>query len=615
MEIYNSRDKFYKSKFGAVASGESLRLRLLVHNDAKASSAYLRVHRDGEDGIKEIPLNPADSYDDYRIYECETAFQTGLYFYSFRYLSELGEFFVTADEHNTAIISDQGNWWQLTCYDADYKTPDWLRGGIIYQIFPDRFYSSGRRKKHIPEDRFIVEDKTKTPEFRQKNGICSLGNDYYGGDLCGIREKLPYLASLGVSCIYLNPIFEAHSNHRYNTADYSRIDDMLGDEKDLKKLCRAAKKHGIEIILDGVFSHTGNDSIYFNEYRRYTSLGAAESAQSPYRSWYKFDDSRLGYSAWWGVPSLPEINEDDPSFDEFITGEDGIIKKWMKCGIKGWRLDVADELPDNFLDHIRNAVKSADSEAYLLGEVWEDASNKISYNERRRYLQGKQLDSVMNYPFADAVIEFVRGGNGYEFTEKIMTVLENYPKQSVDLLMNHLGTHDTVRILTALGYDGEQPKTRAEQSVTRLSPTEYEKGIKRLRIAALLQYTLPGVPSLYYGDEAGMEGFGDPFCRGYYPWGKENTKLVEFYRWLGSLRKEHSVFKDGEFTPVVSGLGTVAFVRENENEKLLIAVNRWCDPDTITLPDEWQSAKSLYGNPPENGRLTINSVDFAILKL
>ncbi len=614
MKLYDSRDKFYKSKFGAVASGESLKLRLLVHNDARVSSTYLRVHRDREYGITEHPLTPAENFGDYRAFECEIAFDTGLYFYSFRYLSDYGEFFITADKNKKGVISPDGDWWQLTCYDKDFKTPEWLKGGIIYQIFPDRFYASGKRKSLVPKDRYIVKDKTNTPEFRQKNGICSLGNDYYGGDLAGINEKLPYLSSLGVTCIYLNPIFEAHSNHRYNTADYTKIDPLLGSERDLKALCKKAKKYGVNIILDGVFSHTGNDSLYFNEYRRYTEVGAAESVDSPYRSWYKFDNSRLGYSAWWGVPSLPEINEDDPSFTEFITGEDGIIKRWVKCGIKGWRLDVADELPDKFLDKLRIALKSSDPDAFLLGEVWEDASNKISYNERRRYLHGRQLDSVMNYPFADAVIKFVRGGDGYEFTEKIMTILENYPKASVDLLMNHLGTHDTARILTNLGHEGEHPKTRAEQAVSKLSNEEYKTGVQRLRIAAVLQYTLPGVPSLYYGDEAGMEGFGDPFCRGFYPWGRENTELLEFYKWLGTFRKENSVFKSGEFIPVVSGLGTVAFIRESENEKLLIAVNRWCDADTITLPDDFKDGTVLYGNTPENGELRVNAVDFSIIK-
>ncbi len=615
MKIYDSRDKFYKSEFGAVASGKSLRLRLLLHSDAKVNSAYLRVNKDGTNDVFEYELAPAEVFDCYRAYECEISFEKGLYFYAFRYTSEHGEFFVTADSNKNGVLSPDGDWWQLTCYDKDFKTPEWLRGGIIYQIFPDRFNFSGKRKKNLPQDRYYVEDKTQIPEFKQKNGLCSLGNDYYGGDLLGIKQKLPYLASLGVTCIYLNPIFEAHSNHRYNTADYSRIDEMLGNEKDLKELCKAAKKFGIYIILDGVFSHTGNDSIYFNEYRRYASLGAAESEKSPYRSWYKFDDSALGYSAWWGVPSLPEINEDDPSFNEFITGNSGIIKKWMKSGIKGWRLDVADELPDKFLDNIRRAIKTSDPDALLLGEVWEDASNKVSYNERRRYLQGDQLDSVMNYPFAEAVISFVRGGDSHIFNGKIMSILENYPKCVVDVLMNHLGTHDTPRLLTRLGYDGTPPKTRAEQSVLRLSKEEYRKAVKRLRLAAVLQYTLPGVPSLYYGDEAGAEGWGDPFCRGYYPWGNEDGEIRDFYKFLGELRRSNKVFKDGSFTPLCTGLGTVAFIRETEEEKLLVAVNRWCEADRFSLPTEWENATVLYGNRPDGNMLTVKSEDFTVLKL
>ena len=615
MEAFNSRDKFYKSKFGAVASEENLKLRLSLHKNAATTKAFLRVHESGKSDIAEYEMSFEETIGDYSVFEKELSFNTGLYFYSFRYLSEYGEFFVTRNEHNRSILTADGKWWQLTCYDKAFKTPEWLKGGIIYQIFPDRFYASGKRKRLVPKDRYLVTDKTKTPEFRQKNGLCSLGNDYYGGDLEGIAEKLPYLSSLGVTCIYLNPIFEAHSNHRYNTADYTRIDPLLGSERDLKALCKKAKRFGIHIILDGVFSHTGNDSVYFNEYRRYTEVGAAESADSPYRSWYKFDNSKLGYSAWWGVPSLPEINEDDPDFTEFITGDNGIIKRWMKSGIKGWRLDVADELPDTFLDKIRTALKTSDPDAFLLGEVWEDASNKISYNERRRYLQGAQLDSVMNYPFADAIIEFVKGGNGYELQEKVMTLLENYPKQVVDLLMNHLGTHDTIRILTKLGKDSEPPKTRAEQSVASLSEEERKKALSRLRIAALLQYTLPGVPSLYYGDEAEMEGFGDPFCRGFYPWGRENNELLEFYRFLGALRRDNKVFKDGEFLTASAGLGTFSFIRQKDGEKLLIAVNRWCEADIITLPDEFREATVIYGNTPENGKLTINPVDFAILKI
>lgn len=612
---FESRNTLYKSVFGAVASGENLRLRLLLHSDARVLDAFLCVHPDNADKCFEVKMEPAEYYDEYRAYECNISFETGLYFYSFRYTSECGEFFVTAFENNIGHVSNEGKWWQLTCYDKNFSTPDWLKGGIIYQIFPDRFYSSKKRKTDVPADRYLTDNWYKQPEYRQNNGVCSLGNDYYGGDLAGIAEKLGYLASLGVTCLYLNPIFEAHSNHRYNTADYTKVDPLLGDRRELEKLCKKAERFGISIILDGVFSHTGDDSIYFNKYGRYESQGAYADTDSPYRSWYKFDNSPLGYSSWWGVPSLPEVNEEDPDFDRFITGDDGVIRRWLKCGIRGWRLDVADELPDSILDNIRQALKSERPDGLLLGEVWEDASNKISYSARRRYLLGSQLDSVMNYPFAEAVISFVKGGDGFVFMDKIMTVLENYPKQVVDVLMNHLGTHDTARLLTVLGKDGQPPRSRAEQSASYLDGAEYSKGIRRMKLAAVIQYTLPGVPSLYYGDEAGVEGWGDPFCRAAYPWGRENREMLDFYRWLGDIRKNSGVFINGEFEPVLGGLGVIAYVRKNADSKLLIAVNRWREDDTIDIPSEFSDAEVIYGARPVDGKLKIAKEDFAILKI
>ena len=265
---FDSRKTLYKSKFGAIASDENLTLRLILHNDAHVNEAFLRYHRDDLPFVSEVKLTEGDYIEDYRIYYCNITFEPGLYFYSFRYTSEYGEFFVTTFQNNLGIVAADGNWWQLTCYDKEYKTPDWLSGGLIYQIFPDRFNFSGKAKKNVPKDRYIVDNWGKQPEFRQIDSPCSLGNDYYCGDLEGITQNLPYLEELGVTCIYLNPIFEAHSNHRYNTADYLNIDSLLGDEKDLEVLCEKAKEHGISIILDGVFSHTGNDSIYFNKHKR-----------------------------------------------------------------------------------------------------------------------------------------------------------------------------------------------------------------------------------------------------------------------------------------------------------------------------------------------------------
>ena len=529
---FDSRNPLYRNKLHAIAEGENLRLKVLLHKNSAAENVYLLIKNDAEAYEKQILMTPSDFLDDYRFYECEISLEEGLYWYYFKYQSKYGEFFIKKGEHSLGFICPEGNSWQLTVFNRDYETPNWLDGGIIYQIFPDRFYFSGEKKNRVPKDRYIVTDWNKQPEFRQDDTFKCLGNDYYGGDLKGIEQKLSYIKSLGVNCIYLNPIFEAHSNHRYNTADYMKIDTSLGTKADLESLIKSAKKLGIGIILDGVFSHTGDDSIYFNKHNRYNSVGAYNSVDSPYYSWYKFNDSKIGYESWWGVPSLPEVNENDQNFTEFITGESGVLRYWLKKGIKGFRLDVADELPDKFLDNIRIALKTESEDNFLLGEVWEDATNKISYDSRRRFLRGKQLDSVMNYPFSNAIIEYLQGGNSRNLIDTVLEILENYPPQSVKLLMNHIGTHDTARILTLLGKGKIESTDREWQSKQHLTDDEYKKGVSLLKVGAIVQYSLPGIPSLYYGDEAGMQGYGDPFCRGTYPWGKEDKDLLNFYSFL-----------------------------------------------------------------------------------
>ncbi len=612
---FDSRNLLYKNKFGALAEGESLRLKVLFHKDAKILSCTLCVYDDTSGEYNETAMSPADYLDDYRFYECETAFKEGLYWYHFKYTTPIGEFYVKKCDRSKGLISDDGDSWQLTVYSKDFTTPDWLDGGIIYQIFPDRFYNSGKRKQLVPKDRYIVKDWEKQPEYRQDDRFYCLGNDYYCGDLKGIEEKLPYLKSLGVSCIYLNPIFEAHSNHRYNTADYMKIDPSLGSKADLESLVKNAKRQGIYIILDGVFSHTGDDSIYFNRYKRYDSIGAYKSKLSPYYSWYKFDNSKIGYSAWWGVPSLPEVNENNPQFTKFITGENGVIRHWLKTGVKGFRLDVADELPDEFLDNIRKAIKSTSKDNFLLGEVWEDASNKISYDLRRRFLRGKQLDSVMNYPFATAIIGYLQGANSHELMDTVMDVLENYPPQSIKLLMNHIGTHDTPRILTLLGKGYVEKSDREWQSKQSLSQEEYLRGSALLKVGAIIQYTLPGVPSLYYGDEVGVEGYGDPFCRSTYPWGKEDKSLLEFYKLLGAIRRENKVFCSGEFIPVYADYGELMYIRKKGDEQILVATTRWHNGSTVTIPKEFENAKCLMGQKPDGTTLKLSPYGFSILKI
>ncbi len=610
---YDSRNPLYRSHLGALAEGDPLRLKVLLHRDARVHNVFLRLRRDDEPDFREIRMEPGDWLDGYRFYACDVTLTEGLYWYCFRYTSDYGEFAVTRSDHSLGVVSGEGGNWQLTVYERGFTTPDWLDGGIIYQIFPDRFYASGQKKKNLPPDRFCCEDWNKQPAFRQWEDPCRLGNDYYGGDLKGIEQKLPYLQSLGVSCLYLNPIFEAHSNHRYNTADYKKIDPHLGDEEDLLSLIKAAEKYGISILLDGVFSHTGDDSRYFNRYGRYDETGAYQSTASPYYSWYKFRRFPDDYACWWGVPSLPETEETDLSFSHFITGEDGVLRYWLKKGVRGWRLDVADELPDSFLDQIRVAVKAEGDDNFLLGEVWEDATNKISYGVRRRFLRGKQLDSVMNYPLAEAIIAYVKGGNARDLVDTVLELLENYPPQTVRLLMNHIGTHDTPRILTRLARDGEQSGDREWQSAQHLSPDELRLGVRRLKLAAVLQYTLPGVPSLYYGDEAGLTGYGDPFCRAGYPWGRENADLVAFYQKLGQFRRESPVFASGEFVPVCADLGSFAFIRQKGDRAVLVAVNRWCEPACVQVPSTFDNAVSVFGTQPKNGVLQLDREDFAVL--
>ncbi len=611
---YDSRDTLYKSPFGAVKEDEKTTVRLLLHDDALCSAAFIKLREDsGREQF--IELTPTEYYDEfYRWYSVELTLPEGLYWYSFCFDSPWGRQFITRFQFSEGIISRDGGEWQLTVYEKDYKTPEGFKGGIIYQIFPDRFYASGKEKANVPQDRFIQSDRSKQPEYRQNNGPCSLNNDYFCGDLEGIIQKLPYLKELGVSVIYMNPIFEAHSNHRYNTSDYMKIDPSLGTEDDLKELCKKAKKLGISIVLDGVFSHTGDDSIYFNRYGRYGSVGAYNSKDSKYYNWYSFKNWPDRYNAWWGVPSLPETNEENPDFVEFITGENGVLRYWLRQGVSGWRLDVADELPDGFLDKIRSAVKAENPNAVIIGEVWEDATNKISYGVRRRYLRGRQLDSVMNYPFASALIKFLTGGSGDELCDTVCSICENYPKEALHILMNHIGTHDTERILTALGGEPAQGRGRNWQSCKRLNSDEMWIAKKRLYLAALLQYTLPGIPSLYYGDEAGMEGYGDPFCRGYYPWGKEDHWLNDFYKALGQFRRSTEAFKCGEFIPVSHGNSHFCFERRGKTDSVLVAINR-CDSQTsVYIGDGWEDAEVVFGFKPQSGFVTVDGLGFTVLK-
>lgn len=604
---YNSRLEYHKNIFGAVKTGQTVTFRIILPRDFCCHAAKLVIKKaeDAQYNYINMQWDCMEGVGEEWWKIDFTAEDAALYKYHFEYDTSWGTSRIYHVGNGLAAIKGEGDDWQLTVYDKNFHTPEWLKGGIIYQIFPDRFAFSGTKKQNVPSDRVLRTDRDGDPYWIPTAEGKVLNNDYFGGDLKGIEQKLGYLKSLGVTCIYLNPIFEAQSNHRYDTADYEKIDPMLGTERDFKSLCQSAEKLGIKIMLDGVFSHTGDDSKYFNRYSRYDSVGAYQSENSPYYNWYKFNKWPDDYESWWGIKILPEVNEDNPDFIEYITGKNGIARKWLRLGASGWRLDVADELPDEFLDEFRKAVKEEKNDCLVLGEVWEDASNKSSYGKLRRYLLGEQLDSVMNYPFAGAVIDFVRDANAELFASRVMSIVENYPKEVLDVLMNHISTHDTMRAITALAGESCAYRDRRWQSTHSLDEKEYRYGMKLLMAASAMQFALPGVPTIYYGDEAGMQGYKDPFNRRCYPWGKENEELVEWYKKLGEIRSKNSVFKDGKFEILSAVAGCVAFSRKNDDEAILVISSSNPHPITYYVKSEWCDAYDLLGN----GRVAANMVD------
>ena len=593
----------------------------MVPREFRCSAARLMVGEEFTKQVKTLGLFWCGmNGEDHEWWECDfTPEQSGLYFYRFEIDTWRGTLGITSRFGGESGIDEfgapEGECWQLTVFESQYQIPDWLSGGIMYQIFPDRFYRSGTTKYNVPQDRYLHQRWGSQPEWRPNHQGEITNSDYFGGDLEGIIQKLDYLQSLGITCIYLNPIFEAHSNHRYDTADYTKVDPLLGSKEDFKRLCKEANKRGIHIMLDGVFNHTGSDSIYFNRKGRYQTLGAYQSQESPYYDWYQFYQWPEQYACWWNFETLPNVNEANETYNAYINGTDGVIQTWLKAGADGWRLDVADELPDLFLDDITKAAKQVKPTSMILGEVWEDASNKMAYGQRRRYLLGKQLDSVMNYPFREAIIGFLTGKNPAEMMELIMTVLEHYPPGAIHLLMNHIGTHDTERILTVLGGEPLNGRDREWQSRTKLSQEQRSRGLALLKLASLMQYTLPGIPCVYYGDEAGMEGYRDPFNRGCFPWGHEDAELVNWYRSLGKIRHSCEVLKQGTLEPYYADDDCFVYVRSDEavGQKLLVAVNRTAQRKQLCMVQEWETASALLGKAVWNGTLTLEPYGYALL--
>ncbi len=561
------------SVYGAFSDAEKIRWVVKCDRTCGVTGVTMRIHRDGE-GSSDLRLEWIED-GTYAITLDMQKLGVGLYYYTF--LLHRGNstlFTCPYDNVNFNTSEKQGEDFMLTVYSRNFKTPQWFKGGTMYQIFPDRFSNSGLSKQDRKDAVYEEDWSAPISQYSLYPGGPLENNLFYGGDLWGIAQKLEYLKSMGVTVIYLNPIFKAYSNHRYDTGDYSQIDECLGGSEAFEHLVIEAEKVGIKVILDGVFNHTGDDSLYFNKKGKYDSVGAWQSTDSPYRDWFMFRPDNT-YDSWWGIDIMPRLNHNNDQCRKYFTADDGICATYAKKNIGGWRLDVADELTDRFLDELRASVKKVNPDAIIIGEVWENAAEKIAYGSRRRYVQGKQLDSVMNYPFRTSVINYALYGNSAELANTLTALYASYPKCVSDSLMNIVGTHDTDRILTELG-DREHSAlglSNAELSVRKMSPENKKRAKMLLKIVSTIQFTVYGVPSVYYGDEAGVEGYHDPFCRATFPWGEEDKELMEHYKKLGKMRRREKIFEEGSFKVLKAYRGFIMYERTLGKERVIVAAN------------------------------------------
>ena len=592
--IHNSHILKYRNNFGAIATGNTVTIRIKVARELEVAKVSLRLWQENI-GETVVEMEIGADFEEYSIYETllEIGEKPGVIWYYFILKIDDKIIFYGNNKENLGgegkVYSHEPPSFQITIFSSGAVTPTWFKNAIIYQIFPDRFYRDDSKKLTDRKNRLLHGSWNNKPNyFKDVTTKEIIAYDFFGGNLAGIITKLPYLKELGISVIYLNPIFEAQSNHRYDTGDYHKIDSWLGDMDDFIKLCEQANKEGIAIFLDGVFSHTGSDSKYFNKEGSYNTIGAYQSKNSPYYNWYCFDEYPDKYQSWWGFKTLPNVNELDSGYQDFIiNNDDSVLKSWLKKGIKGWRLDVVDEIPDLFLKNFYKTLKQENPEAVLIGEVWEDASHKVSYGRLREYLNGCELDSAMNYPFRRILIDFILGHSDAKLAKRLlMSLYENYPLENFYAMMNLIGSHDEVRILTILG-EAEINELMPETEIAnyKLPPDNYSLAVDRLKLLAAWQMTFPGVPSIYYGDEVGMQGYKDPHNRGSYIWGREDKNLLSWYKKLTKLRNNNQALITGSFKIIqaeddiliysrVISQGLDVFGKQAEDGMFIVAFNR-----------------------------------------
>lgn len=629
---HDSHNRIFRSHFGARPTGSSLRLALEITGvpaeDLADCTVTLRLWHSQKGEL----LQPMELHDTLATVDLTMPSEPCLLWYYF--IVKIGDSTVYYGNNpqylggSGAMSNTEPPAYQITVFTRNAKTPDWFKHSVMYQIFPDRFYRPADAP--LPSKRGAVFHMSWDDEpyyFKDPDTKDIVAYDFFGGTLCGIEEKLDYLKDLGISVLYLNPIFESESNHRYDTGDYHKIDPILGTNDDFRHLIKAAEMKGLRIILDGVFSHTGSNSRYFNKNGQYDTVGAYQSKESPYYDWYSFHDYPDDYECWWNFETLPNVKETTPSYMDFIiggpstgtttsaaksagetgdvttatvhnaqgetgsasyTGNDSVLHHWLSEGIAGWRLDVIDELPQQFSRAFYKELKRTNPDAVVIGEVWEDASNKVAYDVSREYLSMPEIDGAMNYPLRSIIFDYLLHHDDANITTaRIESLRENYPIQHFYAMMNLISSHDSQRALTVLGeYPYHDDMTASEQSKAHLSPDQYKLGKQRLLLATLFQMTLPGVPSIYYGDEIGMEGFKDPYNRRPYKWNTGDTNLREAVRQLIKLRNNHPALQTGEYIPLSCETDVLAYARAirggadvfgkavDKDETFIIAFNR-----------------------------------------
>jgi cyclomaltodextrinase / maltogenic alpha-amylase / neopullulanase len=553
--IHDSQSLEFRKPFGAVEVGQKVKLSIIVDRDILVAVQLTLF--DGTSlskGMKKEYLNSGEFK--YSV-EIDTSNTLGLLEYYFILIDGYDRLYYGNNDEHLGGIGQIYNFnpvpYQVTIYEKSY-VPDWYKEGVVYQILIDRF-CNGNEDNAInspKENSFIYGKWDDSPMYIKDNMGRIARWDFYGGNIKGIINKLDYIKSLGANIIQLSPVFKSSSCHKYDTGNYELIDEMFGTNDEFKELCKIAESKGIKIILEAVLSYTSSDSKYFNKLGNYDDIGAYNSPNSKYYDWYKFVKYPYQYESWWGINERPNIKVMEKSYINYIIkNKNSIIKKWMDVGVSGWRLNVIDELPDEFIELIRKRMQVINKETVLLGDIWDDASNKVSYSKRRKYLQGNEVQAVTNYPLRESLINFTKGYiSSHRLKQKVMSLYENYPRESFYGNINIAGTNDTERILTVL-----------------------DENIELLRLLVVIQFTLPGVPLVYYGDETGLKGGKEPDNRRSYPWGNEDKNIIEFYKEIANIRNNENGLKKGDINIYETDSDVFAFERNCENEKIVVLVN------------------------------------------